>query len=46
MLKTYALIDVSNSVFCSFVVCSAILVLKMLAMSTLTSIQRFRTQVN
>ncbi|XP_037034058.1 microsomal glutathione S-transferase 1-like isoform X2 [Bradysia coprophila] len=44
MLKTYELIDRSNSVFCSFIVCSAILVLKMLVMSTLTSIQRFRTQ--
>lgn len=45
MLKTYELIDLSNSVFRSFIVCSAILVLKMLAMSTLTSIQRFRSQV-
>ncbi|XP_037034057.1 microsomal glutathione S-transferase 1-like isoform X1 [Bradysia coprophila] len=45
MLKTYELIDRSNSVFCSFIVCSAILVLKMLVMSTLTSIQRFRTQL-
>lgn len=46
MLKTYELIDQTNSVFCWFVVCSAILVLKMLAMSTLTSIQRFRSQVD
>lgn len=46
MLRTYELIDRSNSVFCSYIVCSAVLVLKMLAMSTLTSIHRFRTQVN
>ncbi|XP_037025086.1 prostaglandin E synthase-like [Bradysia coprophila] len=44
MLKTYELIDCTNTVFSAFIVCSAILVLKMLAMSYLTSNQRFRTQ--
>lgn len=40
------LIDLSNPVFSSYVLWSSVLVLKMLAMSLLTAVQRFRNQVS
>lgn len=43
-MKVYELLDTSNPVFRSYIVWSSILVIKMLLMSTLTSIHRFLSQ--
>lgn len=40
------LLELSNPVFSSYVLWSSILVLKMLAMSLLTAVQRFKNQVS
>lgn len=40
------LLDLSNPVFSSYVLWSSILVLKMLAMSVLTAVQRFKNKVS
>lgn len=44
-MKVYELLDTSNPVFCSYIVWTSILAIKVMLMSTLTSLQRFRNQV-
>lgn len=44
--KMSKLLELSNPVFSSYVLWSSILVLKMLAMSLLTAVQRFKNQVS
>lgn len=41
----YELLSMKNTVFTTFVVCTSILVIKMMFMSFLTAIQRGRTKV-
>lgn len=45
-LKMSNLIDLKNPVFSSYVLWSSVLVLKMLGMSLLTAVQRFKNKVS